>query len=196
MSKKRKHDVLVLNKSWAPVYIIDWKHAMSVIYQEKVHCLDHEMRSYRYADWLDLSLRNAEDYYKVKSASVTIAIPEIIVSVTFNHLPSRCVKYSRQNVFTRDGCKCGYCGKQFKLKELTVDHIIPRAQGGMTTWDNVIACCFNCNQSKADRTPQQAGLKLKYKPHKPAWETPLDNINTEKHPCKSWNHFMKRVAVK
>lgn len=192
---RKKHDVLVLNKSWAPIHIIDFKRAISLVYQEKVVSLDHEMIHYNLTDWVEFSrLCEDKDYYKVKSISMDIAIPEIIVSTTFKRLPSRKVKYSRQNVFTRDGHICAYCGKKFKHKELTIDHIIPRSQGGMTKWDNVVGACFPCNQLKADRTPAQANMRLMYKPHKPKWESPLDGVS-KGHPCKSWHHFMSRVSI-
>ena len=188
----KKYDTLVLNKAWAPVHIIGWQKAMGLICSEKVHSLDRDLTVYHFKDWLDYSLHNAETYYKVHSPTTAVAIPEIIVSVTFNRLPGRCVKYSRQNVFSRDKFRCGYCGRGFKAKELTIDHIIPRSQGGLTTWDNVVACCFDCNQKKADRTPAKANMALKFKPHKPKWESPLDNV-TKHHPCKSWQHFMRRI---
>ena len=189
----KKYDILALNKSWIPIHIITWKVAISLIYQEKVHSLDRDMIAYGLDDWLAFTTHNADDYYKVKGSSMAIAIPEVIVSTTFNKLPTRHVKYSRQNVFSRDNFTCAYCGKGHRAKDLTIDHIIPRDQNGKTTWDNVISACFSCNQKKANRTPEQAKMWLKFEPKKPKWFSPLDNFNVETHPCKSWQHFMKRM---
>ena len=192
---KKLTDVLCLNKSFLTIHVLSWQKAISLIYQEKARALDREFTAYSYQDWLDFSIANAESYYKVKGTNYSIALPEVIVSTSFNRLPERQVKYSRQSVFSRDKFTCAYCGKIFKVSDLTVDHIIPRAQGGKTEWDNVIASCFKCNQNKADRTPRQAGLKLHFRPTKPGWCSPLHNVNFNTHPCKSWQHFMKRVDI-
>jgi len=61
-------------------------------------------------------------------------------------------------VFNRDGYTCQYCGKE--TRQLTLDHVIPRHQGGQHTWENVVSACVFCNRHKAGRTPEQAGMKL------------------------------------
>ena len=191
---KKRHDVLCLNRQFCPLHILEWDKAISLIYQEKAKALDKDYISYSYKDWLTFSqTMDSHEFYKINSINYSVALPEIIHSVSFSRLPSRQVKYSRQSVFARDGFICGYCGNKFKSKELTVDHITPRALGGKTEWNNVISCCFTCNQMKADKTPKQAGMPLIFKPHKPGWLGPLQSINIDTHPCKSWKHFMKRV---
>lgn len=78
------------------------------------------------------------------------------------------VRFCRKNVLVgRDRCICQYCGSQSPTERLTLDHVIPRAQGGQTTWENIVACCFKCNQHKANRTPEQARMKLRKKPIRP-----------------------------
>ena len=56
--------------------------------------------------------------------------------------------------------QCQYCGDQPGGEELTIDHVVPRAQGGVSSWTNCVLACIDCNKRKADRTPQQAGMKL------------------------------------
>ena len=192
----KKHDILILNRGYIPIHIVDWQVGMSLIYTEKCRALDREFIVYTFEDWKQFSNKNAEDYIKVHAVNYAIAIPEIAVSTTFDRLPDRKVKYSRSNVFNRDKNKCGYCGKQFPVKDLTIDHIIPRDAGGTTNWDNVITCCFPCNQMKANRLLNETGMKLKFLPRKPKWVSPLSNINTKMHPCKSWIHFMLHIDTK
>lgn len=189
----KKTDVLVLNKNWVPIHIISWKKGVSLISQEKCRALDREFIAYGYSDWLGFSLKNQKKYPVAWTINYPVAIPEIIVSITFEKLPSREVKFSRQNIFSRDGHKCVYCGQKFKRDELTLDHIIPRSKGGHTTWDNTVSSCFSCNQKKADRTPNEAGMHLKIEPKKPKWIGPIHNYDSNVHPCKSWEHFMPRV---
>lgn len=75
--------------------------------------------------------------------------------------------WSRRGVLHRDGRRCGYCPAQ----ATTVDHVIPRSQGGRNTWLNTIAACYACNQRKADRTPTQASMTLRFEPSAPTWAT-------------------------
>ena len=191
--KIKKPDILVLNKSYAAIHIIDWRKAMTLICQDAARPMDRDFVAYDFEDWLEFS-NTTNDYPVVATVSRKIAIPEIIVLRKFDRLPSREVKYSRQTLFERDKYTCGYCGKVFDKKDLTVDHILPRAQGGITSWKNTISACFQCNSTKADKTPEQAGMKLKFKPTKPSWVSPLNNLKPD-HPCKSWLKFSGRIAI-
>lgn len=74
--------------------------------------------------------------------------------------------YSKSGVLRRDKHRCAYCGRT----ATTVDHVLPRAQGGTSVWLNVVAACFDCNQRKADRTPEQAGMRLQWMPFMPTFE--------------------------
>lgn len=193
--KKHPHDVLVLNRSYAPIHIITWKRAMSLIYQDKALSIDHvSFASYNFADWISLTFERPEDFYLIGSANSPVALPEIIVATGFNKLPDRQVKYSRQSVFSRDHFKCAYCGKVFGVKSLTIDHIVPRSKGGKTSWDNVITACMKCNQKKGSKLLHECSMSLLYQPTKPGWVSPLANV-TKDHPCKSWKHFMNAVSI-
>ncbi len=77
------------------------------------------------------------------------------------------VKFSRFNVFARDGFRCMYCGESKTVNSLNFDHVIPRQKGGVTDWDNIVTSCYPCNFRKRNRTPEQAGMKLIRKPVKP-----------------------------
>lgn len=163
------------------------------MFQESARALDRDLITYDYVDWLSFS-QNDIDYPIIHTVNRRIAVPEIIILKYYDKLPMRDVKYSRQTLFQRDRHICAYCGKVFDRNDLTVDHILPRAQGGKTTWDNTVAACFPCNSVKADRTPEQAGMHLKFKPKKPSWFSPLTNIKVN-HPCKTWQKFMYKTLV-
>ena len=75
-------------------------------------------------------------------------------------LQTKSKKHYGRGILSRDKHKCGYCLK----KANTVDHIIPQAQGGSDNWDNLVACCLECNQKKGNRTPEQSGMELLFKP--------------------------------
>ena len=75
--------------------------------------------------------------------------------------------WSRAGVLARDGHRCAYCGGPAS----TIDHVIPRSRGGHNTWLNTVAACGGCNQRKDDRTPAEAGMRLRIKPAAPTWAT-------------------------
>ena len=75
------------------------------------------------------------------------------------------VEISRKNILVRDNYKCQYCGKQ--SKSLTVDHVLPKFRSGQDTWENLVAACKNCNQTKGEKTPEEAKMPLLKKPKRP-----------------------------
>jgi 5-methylcytosine-specific restriction endonuclease McrA len=70
-------------------------------------------------------------------------------------------------VFARDSGRCQYCQVKVSRFEATYDHVVPRAQGGKTTWENIVIACVSCNQKKGGRTPTQASMKLRTAPVRP-----------------------------
>lgn len=72
-----------------------------------------------------------------------------------------------RQLFARDRYLCMYCGLRFAARELTRDHVIPASRGGPDTWENCVTACRRCNQRKADRTPEEAGMRLLAVPHRP-----------------------------
>ena len=79
----------------------------------------------------------------------------------------RAIKFSRHNVYARDRGHCQYCGARVARDEWTYDHVVPRAQGGRTSWENVVVACVRCNQRKGGRTPAQAKMALATVPVRP-----------------------------
>lgn len=95
-------------------------------------------------------------------------LPSVIQLVSIVPRWKQRVRFCRRSVFARDAFTCSYCGAQGMTEDLTLDHVIPRAQGGTTVWENVVCACVGCNQRKAHRTPDQAGMKLRRRPFKPS----------------------------
>lgn len=77
-------------------------------------------------------------------------------------------RVSGKALFERDHNRCAYCGEYFDSHHLTKDHIIPKKDGGRNTWMNLITACKSCNGRKADRTPEKAGMRLRYQPYVPS----------------------------
>jgi len=190
---KKKHDILVLNRVWIPIHIVDWKKAMSLMVQEAVRPLDRDLIVYDFSDWLNFS-NLCDDYPKIATVRYHIAVPEVILLKTYDRLPVRDVKYSRMTLFERDKFTCCFCNQKFPKNLLTVDHIVPKCKGGLTNWNNTITACKSCNSIKADKSVEESGLKMHFKPKKPKWISPLAKAGHE-HPCKSWLKFLDRTLV-
>jgi hypothetical protein len=79
------------------------------------------------------------------------------------------IRFSRENVFARDGFKCQYCIRKLSKSELTLDHVMPLSKGGRKNWENIVTACKPCNQRKGNRTPQQASMNILKAPEEPRW---------------------------
>jgi 5-methylcytosine-specific restriction endonuclease McrA len=99
------------------------------------------------------------------SPSISIRVPSVIRLVYLIKRPRLQRRLSRREVFVRDNYTCQYCGKE--TRDLTIDHIVPRFLGGEHTWENLASACKACNQRKAGRPPEKAGMKLKRQPFTP-----------------------------
>lgn len=92
--------------------------------------------------------------------------PSIVRLSFYVRVPYKKIVLSRKNIIRRDGHQCQYCGRGDVT--LTVDHVIPKSKGGNDSWENLVAACVSCNNRKGDRTPSEAGVKLRRKPIRPS----------------------------
>ncbi len=159
--------VLVLNRHFQPVHITNAKRAFSLLYQGVACALDRQFRSFDFEMWAELSAEMDDDV--LHTVSRAIRVPRVIVLQIYDRIPKTKVRFSRHNIYMRDGNTCQYCGRAMPRTELNLDHIVPRSQGGRTTWENVVCCCVDCNLAKGARTPDQAGVKLLKPPVRPRW---------------------------
>ena len=113
----------------------------------------------------------------------------VIRLLVYDRLPKRNVRFNRRNLYARDDARCQYCGKHFPFQELTLDHVIPRHQGGKSTWENLVCCCVRCNVRKGGRRPEQASMKLIRAPRKPR-RSPVIQIKLRSKRYESWRHFI------
>ncbi len=110
----------------------------------------------------------------VHAASLALRIPSVIRLLEYRRIPYEARALSRKNILIRDRHTCQFCDRTLPASELTLDHVVPRSQGGKSTWENLVACCHACNNRKGDRTPATAGMKLLCQPR------PF-NLHTNRH---------------
>lgn len=104
------------------------------------------------------------------------------------HFPRR-PKFNRRALFKRDNFMCQYCGLAFSQNELTIDHVLPRSRGGLTSWINCAAACLNCNHKKFNRTPEEAKMYLLNKPIIPTKSMLYLEYNFEKNKHETWGCY-------
>ncbi|KKM68003.1 hypothetical protein LCGC14_1465280 [marine sediment metagenome] len=139
---------LVLSQSYTPLKVVSWQRAVTLLFQGKVEVVEEY-----------------EDH--IRSTFLVIKMPAVVRLINAFRRRKKPVKFSRINIYGRDKYKCQYCGEKVKLENGTYDHVVPRAQGGKTVWKNIVTACEPCNSRKANRTPEQAGMRLRLKPIQP-----------------------------
>lgn len=182
--------VLVLNRSYLPVHVTSVRRAFSLLYQGIAKVVDEQYQTFNFDEWSQLAV--ARDMDAIGTSAGTIRVPRVIVLVAFDRLPRRHVRFSRINLMSRDSFQCQYCGSKPVRSELNLDHVVPRALGGRSTWENVVTSCVECNRRKGGRTPRQAHMKLSKKPERPRW-TPLMNLMFSSVRYKEWRPFLSIV---
>ena len=141
---------LLLSQGYEPIKIISWQRAMVLLTLDKVEVI--------------------EEYdTEIRAMSLVINVPAVVRLRKAFRRHAKPVKFSRVNIYARDGYRCQYCGAKCSIDELTYDHVTPRSRGGRTTWDNIVSCCYACNADKANRTPTEARMKLLSTPARPTW---------------------------
>jgi 5-methylcytosine-specific restriction endonuclease McrA len=179
--------VLVLNRSFMPIHVTSAKRAFTLVFAGTANVVDREYQTFDFETWFRSTPESDEE--TILSTSGAVRLPRVIVLTLFDRLPKRHVRYSRNNIFTRDDYTCQYCGDQPPRSQLNLDHVIPRAQGGRTTWENIVASCVSCNRRKGGRTPAQAKLRLRSAPVRPRW-TPLLNVAPSGPGYTEWTPFL------
>jgi 5-methylcytosine-specific restriction endonuclease McrA len=181
---------LVLNRSWQPIHVTTVVRTLVMLWNDSAKVVDpEEYRLYSWADWVSLPAEEGRPC--IRTARSRLRVPEIVALQQFDRLPMASVAFSRRNVAKRDHYTCQYCGAQPGVQDLTIDHVIPRAQGGTSSWTNCVAACGTCNARKADRTPDQAGMRLRKVPARPDWK-PLYALQglAHAHHLESWGKFL------
>ena len=142
-------ETLVLDTSYIPVARVHWQRAVTLLFLGKVEVVEEY------------------DNDHIRSVTFSIKVPSIVRFVRAMKSKKKAIKFSRENVYTRDSGKCQYCGHKVPRPEATYDHFLPRAQGGLTELTNIVIACMDCNQRKGNRTPEQAKMKLLTIPVRP-----------------------------
>jgi 5-methylcytosine-specific restriction endonuclease McrA len=173
-------DTLLLNQNYEPISVlplsvINWQHAIKLMYLGRVHVLE------TYPNWI------------VHSERLALNVPSVCVTRDYFHY-KKSVKFSRYNLYLRDLFKCQYCEDVFDYEDLTIDHVVPRSAGGKTNCENCVSSCKSCNHAKGSHL-----LLPKSKPYRPDYYSLVNRWKTIPFTVKqtSWNQYLgldKQVA--
>lgn len=191
MARVVDQQVLVLNRNWQPVTFLRVGVAIATCVRDMAWIL-HPV-TFELLEWDRWCEEAPAESRQVPTPSGPIPAPDAVVLRAYDRIPQRGVSFSRHNLSRRDGYRCQYCGASLGPAQVTIDHVLPRSRGGPTTWENCVIACGDCNGRKADRTPQEAGLRLRTAPRRPAWR-PRIRLRT-RHLRPVWEPFLQKGAV-
>jgi len=140
-------DVLLLNFTYEPLGVLDVARAVRLLFARKVEVVHRGAR-------------------ELQTTSTAFPLPSVVRMLYYVRRARKRVALTKKNVLLRDDHTCAYCVTRF-LRDMTVDHVVPRSRGGRSTWDNLVACCSTCNARKRDRTPDEARMPLRRAPREP-----------------------------
>ena len=169
-------DTLILNTTYEPLSIlplsiITWQRSIKLYWVKRIEVMHY------YEDWV------------VHSPSIALRVPAVAMTTEFFDF-KKAIRYSKQNIYLRDLYTCQYCGDTFDVKELTIDHVVPKSHGGKSNWTNCVTACIPCNAKKGDRIEYMFPKKDPYKPDWRAMAYSMKNKPfTIKHP--SWAQYLE-----
>lgn len=189
--------VLVLNRFYTAIHVVSARRAFSLLCKEAAEVVaveENRFSTYNLRTWKEVSEFRARfegtnhgDW--VHTVSFDILVPRVIRLLVYDKFPEKTVKFNRRNIFARDENRCLYCGRRFPTSELSLDHVIPKAYGGKTTWENIVCACTACNKKKGGRTPKEAHMTLIRKPAMPK-RSPIIALKLRSEKYQSWKQFV------
>jgi 5-methylcytosine-specific restriction endonuclease McrA len=192
MDHLRNETVLVLNRNWQAIHVKNPAEAMTMMYSDNATALDirgeDNMVPLRWTDWVKLPIDNERDDF-IQTINGKIKIPKVLVLCRYDKVPRKRPKFSLKGIWERDNGTCQYTGKKLHPHDANIDHVIPRSRGGKTDWGNCVLSHKDINSKKADRTPEEAGLRLLRKPADPK-ELPSTFYIRNKHNVREWDLFL------
>ncbi len=186
-----KKMVLVLNRAWQAIGTKTPIETFPMLATEVATGLDiqgdESMIPVRWKDWIQLPVREGDS--AIQTIRGAIRIPTVIVLANFSKVPKCRPRFSTKGIWVRDGGRCQYTGKELRPGEGNIDHVIPRAKGGKSTWTNCVLAAKEVNSKKADRLPEEVGLKLIKPPGVPR-EVPASAMIRNTHEISDWGRFL------
>ncbi len=181
--------VLVLNRVFQPVQVTTAKRAFVLLYGGAANALDEVGEAYDFDLWRSLPVRDGDDVVSIVGGG--LRVPRVLHLHRYDRTPRVTVRLTRRNLMFRDSHQCQYCGKRPPLRELNIDHVLPRSRGGDDSWENLVTACRICNLRKGWKTPEEANMNLARRPFRPKWSMTAQILLGSGWKFKEWEPFLK-----
>ena len=166
---------LLLSAYYEPLTTISWQRAVCLLTSGKIEIVEEGDR-------------------ELRSVHLSIKMPLVARLIKPFRRRKQRIKFNKRNVLARDRSNCAYCRAPLTEKTVTMDHVVPRAQGGKTAWTNIVSCCAFCNRKKGNRTPQEACMTLRKQPERPTY-VPFITIALGKQTPSAWRPYCKKTGI-
>ena len=195
---KAPRKVLALNRANLPVDFKEPQDAFRIACKGNAFFFDTNWMRYTLDEWIyenvykkngGLSLDQFEG--DVATVKYEIPVPPVMVLQYFDRVHPISVHPTRENIWKRDGGRCGYCLDNLHFKDATVDHIYPQSRGGPNIWTNLVTACQECNVTKDDDLLEDIDMELMLEPVTPSPTSILYRLGPteiENFP-EFWKHF-------
>jgi 5-methylcytosine-specific restriction endonuclease McrA len=160
-----------------------------LLYGGAARALDDAGETHDFLGWRRLPVRKVDDGVPLVDGQVRV--PRVLHLLRYDRFPTTRVRLTRKNLLLRDDYQCQYCSKHPGVRDLNIDHVLPRSRGGLDTWDNLVVSCRTCNLRKGHKTPVEAKMRLLRAPSEPRWSTTRHILMITKKPFDEWGPFLE-----
>lgn len=181
--------VLVVNRFFQPVQITSARRAFLLLFGGAALAIDEAGEMHDFPAWRSLPVRTRDDGLPVVGGS--LRVPRVLHLRRYDRTRRPIVRLSRKNVMLRDAHQCQYCGRRPPVRDLNIDHVLPRSRGGADSWENLVTACRVCNLRKGWKTPEEAMMRLLRLPAPPRWSATMQILMGSPSPFEEWAPFLK-----
>lgn len=182
--------VLVVNRFFQPVQVTTARRAFLLLFGGAALAIDEAGDLHDFSGWRGLPVRAQLDD-ELPIVGGALRVPRVLHLRRYERMRRPTIRLTRKNLMLRDAHQCQYCARRPTVRELNIDHVVPRSRGGQDSWENLVTACRLCNLRKAWRTPDEASMRLLRTPAVPRWSTTTQILMAAPQPFKEWDPFLK-----
>jgi 5-methylcytosine-specific restriction endonuclease McrA len=181
--------VLVVNRFFQPVQITSARRAFLLLFGGAALAIDEAGDLHDFPAWKRLPVREHDDGLPIVDGS--LRVPRVLHLRRYERVRRPAIRLTRKNLMLRDAHQCQYCARRPAVRDLNIDHVLPRSRGGEDSWENLVTACRICNLRKGRRTPEEASMGLLRAPGPPRWSATMQILLGSPRPFEEWGPFLK-----
>jgi 5-methylcytosine-specific restriction endonuclease McrA len=171
------------------VQITPARRAVLLLFGGAALAIDEAGDLHDFSAWRGLPVRDHDDGIPIVGGA--LRVPRVLHLRRYDRMRRPTVRLTRKNVMLRDGHQCQYCARRPSVRDLNIDHVLPRSRGGEDSWENLVTACRGCNLRKGWRTPDEASMRLIRAPLPPRWSATMQILIGTPHAFDEWSPFLK-----